>query len=327
MTARGKAAKRGLVATVCRTTFAGGALLLLVLFSAASQYVRFVPQLHAGQTLIYQLEFDGSRSTRAESQVASPQLPSSADLKTACLLQVSVAAVTADGFRLKTYLSERAPAAPPANSVATQRDAAPDKLIEVSVASDGAASGIMGLDQLGAAQQFAWRAWLGSFTSSLTYHKSGVQVGESWVVPEAETTPAPLAKLVWLKKYRYVRDEPCTGSHGPAPADKRAPRSSDICAVILVQAQLRQLSSPKKATPEDFQLRGLVTRGTATGTNETILYLSRGAGLLVRSTEDAEQSMDATIALADGSNQVRYLIKAKTRSQIQLLSDSPQDAH
>jgi hypothetical protein len=119
-----------------------------------------------------------------------------------------------------------------------------------------------------------------------------------------------------LKKYQYVRDEPC----GSSAATSAAP-----CAVILVQAQLRQKSPPDKATPEDFKLRNLVTRGTASGSNETILYISRATGLLVRATEGAAQSMDATIALADGSNQVRYLMNAKSRSVILLLLDSPQD--
>ena len=43
------------------------------------------------------------------------------------------------------------------------------------------------------------------------------------------------------------------------------------------------------------------------------------------SIEDVQQSMDVTVALADGSNQVRYLINAKSRLQIQLLPDVPQD--
>jgi hypothetical protein len=95
--------------------------------------------------------------------------------------------------------------------------------------------------------------------------------------------------------------------------------------VIFVVASLRQKSSPKNATPKDFKLRNLTTRGTATGTNQIIRYISRATGLLVRSTEDARQSMDAVVALADGSNQVRYRINAKSNSRIQLLPDVPRD--
>jgi hypothetical protein len=72
-------------------------------------------------------------------------------------------------------------------------------------------------------------------------------------------------------------------------------------------------------------LRGLSTRGTASGTNETVQYISTASGLIMSSIEDVQQSMDVTVALADGSNQVRYLINAKSRLQIQLMPDVPQD--
>ncbi len=42
----------------------------------------------------------------------------------------------------------------------------------------------------------------------------------------------------------------------------------------------------------------------------------------MRSTEDAGQSMDVTVALTDGSNQVRYTLKARSRSEIRLLPES-----
>jgi hypothetical protein len=35
--------------------------------------------------------------------------------------------------------------------------------------------------------------------------------------------------------------------------------------------------------------------------------------------------MDVTVALADGSNRVHYMVNAKSRSQIQSLPDVPQD--
>src|SRR5262249_40125198 len=114
----------------------------------------------------------------------------------------------------------------------------------------------------------------------------------------------------------YAKQDSCPGLDGKTPQS---------CAVVFVQARLRQKSSPKNTTPSDYKLRGLATAGTAKGANETVLYVSAKTGLLVRSTEDGEQSMDATVALADGSNQVQYIIHAKSHSQIQLLPDAPQD--
>ena len=277
---------------------------------AGAQHLRLVPQLHAGQVIFYQLEFSGSRNTKVESQLSAPGLPPGANIGASCLLQVHVVAADNSGMRLKTYLSEK---------TTVSRDSTgpvPDQLIEVLVAYSGVISEVKGFDQLSAAQQFAWNGWLDRFASSLTYPKSGIHAGQKWERSEPESTPSPLAKLVWLKKYQYVRDEPCPTSAAAGP---------DLCAVILVRAQLQQKSQPDKATPEDYRLRRLVTRGTASGSNETILYISRATGLLVRSTEVAAQWMDATIALADGSNQVRYLMDAKSRSLIVLLPDSPQD--
>jgi hypothetical protein len=276
------------------------------------------PDLHAGQTFIYQLEFTASRATLTESRLSGPPLPPGDELNTVCLLQMEVLEANPSGFRLKTFLSEKATPSPSANSVAPPSESAPDEIVEVSVARNGAASQIKGLNQLSVAQQFAWNNWLGRFTSTWAHANSGVHVGSKWELDEPETTPSPLTRLVWSKQYQYVRNEPC----GPS-----MPSATGNCAVILVHAQLRQKSSPNNTTPEDFKLRGLVTHGTATGANQTILYIGLATGLLVGSSEDAQQSMDATIALADGSNEVRYVMKAKSRSQIQLLQDSSPQPH
>lgn len=276
------------------------------------------PALHAGQTLIYQLEFSASRATQTDSRLSGPPLPPGDELDAVCLLQVEVAEANPSGLRLKTYLSQKTAPAPSENTTAVAGESAPDKIVEVAVARNGGASQIKGLDQLSVAQQFAWNNWLGRFTATWAFPKSARRVGSKWQLDEPETTPSPLAGLVWSKKYQYVRNEPC----GPSP-----PSAVATCAVILVHARLHQKSPPKNATPEDFKLRGLVTRGTAIGANETILYIGLASGLLVRSSEDAQQSMDATIALADGSNEVRYVMKAKSRSQIQLVRDSSPQSH
>lgn len=269
------------------------------------------PALRAGQTLIYQLEFSASRATQTASRLSGPPLPPSDELNAVCLLQVEVLEANSSSFRLRTYLSDKPESSRSRN--ATTVPSAPDKVVEVSVARNGAASQVQGLDQLSVAQRFAWNNWLLWFTSTWTYPNSAVRVGSKWELDEPETAPSPLTRLVWSKKYQYVRNEPC----GPSPAS-----ASGTCAVILVHAQLHQKSSPNNATPEDFKLRGLVTRGTAIGANQTILYIGLTNGLLVRSSEDAQQSMDATISLADGSNEVRYVMKAKSRSQIQLVRGS-----
>lgn len=293
--------------------------LLFLSLTNVSLVQRFfpTPRVKTGATLVYQIEVRGSRSTQVESRLVTPQAPPSESLNANCLLQVHVDEAGPAGFRLKTYLSDRSPARLAQDSSRSEGGAAPDKLVEVFVSLNGAASEIKGLDQLSAPQRNAWTTWLNRFTSSMTFPTSGVRRGQRWQASEPETAPSPIAALSWERKYQYVKQDSC-------PSLDRAAKP-DSCAVVFVHAQLRQKSSAKDATPADYKLRGLTTVGTAAGTNETVLYISATTGLLFRSTEDAEQSMSATVALKDGSNQVHYLIRAKSHSQIQLLPDIPQD--
>ena len=290
---------------------------------SSSQRLKLTPHLRAGQILLYRIDFRDSRNMQTQSSVASPQLPPSSNANASGLLQVEIVATGAAGLRIKTYYSERDErnsAASPGQFRAPQvsESAAPDKLVEVLIASNGSASQIKGLDQLSAVQQFAWNDWLGRFTSALTLPKQGIHTGQKWQTSEPETNPSPIAALLWTKKYQYVRDEPCMSASQA--------NSYGACAVIFVQSTLRQKSSPKNSTPDDYKLRNLMTRGTAAGQNETILYFSRVTGLLIRSTEDAQQSMDVLVALADNSNAVHYTLDAKSHSDIRLLPDSSQTA-
>ena len=295
--------------------------------SAGAQRLPPGPRLYEGQTLVYRLETSGSRSTRVSSRVTSPQSPAAEDLNAFCLLQVSVAQAGTDGFRLKTYLSDKVAAKNQNDAVDAGNPASPDKLVEVSIGAGGSASDIKGLEQLTPAQRHAWNAWLGRFTAAMTFPQPGVRPGQRWKTSEDETSPSPIARLSWESRYEYAKWEPCTSRDNPAASARGPGRqlAPDGCAVILVHAALRQKSPPGNATPDDYRLRGLTTEGTATGSNMTVLYLSTDTGILVRATEDAEQSMDATVALRDGTNQVRYLISAKSRLRVELLPDTPQD--
>jgi hypothetical protein len=317
----------------CRTATTFVAVLAFLAATAPSSFsqrLRLTPHLKAGQILLYRIDFRNSRNMRTESRVASPQLPPSSNVNASGLLQVEVVDSGAAGLQLKTYYSERNSSAPSGQLPGSQvsESAAPDKLVEVSIASNGSATQIKGLDQLSPAQQFAWNDWLGRFTSAMTFPKPGIHAGQKWETSEPETNPSPIAALSWMKKYQYVRDEPCTVELDPAKTSpaKSSTDSMQSCAVIFIQSILRQKSSPKDSAPDDYKLRNLKTRGTAAGRNETILYFSRATGLLVRSTEDAQQSMDVLVALADNSNAVHYTLDAKSHSEIHLLPDSPQSA-
>src|SRR5262252_4015238 len=151
---------------LCRT-IALTSLLLTVPVEA--QRLPSIPSLRAGQTLIYRLDLSGSRSTKVESQLTTPQSPPREDLNAQGLIQVEVAEAGAKGFRLKTYLSDRS--AQPSSNASETQVSSPDKLVEVFIASDGIASQIKGFADLGPAQQIAWTAWLNRFTSLMTFPK------------------------------------------------------------------------------------------------------------------------------------------------------------
>src|SRR5439155_18929751 len=137
----------------------------------------------------------------------------------------------------------------------------------------------------------------------MMFPKSGLHRGQRWRTSEPETATSLIAGLSWDRKYEYVKQDACPLYElgGDAYKSLKSQSGKDICAVVFVRAQLRQKSSPKNTTPQEYKLRSLSTRGTATGTNETVLYISMSTGILIRSTEDVQQSMDATVALQDGS--------------------------
>ena len=307
--------------------------LILLTFAAPdsfSQRVRLAPQLHSGQILIYRIDFSSSRKLQTESRVTTSPVPSAESLNVSALLQVEVIEATAGRFRLKTYYSERDRAGSGVSAAGADSTASTtvDKVIEVSIGANGAASQIKGFEKLSPAQQFVWNNWLERFTSSMVYGKSGIHLGQKWQSSEPETATSPIAGLVWSKKSEYVRDERCPVAVEPAKStESTSSAASDGCAVVFVRATLRQKSSPKNPTPEDYKLRNLRTHGTASGQNESILYISRASGLLIRATEVAQQSMDVLVELSDGSNQVHNTLDAKSRSEILLLSDASQAVH
>ena len=295
-----------------------------------SKRLQLTPRFHAGQILFYRIDFNSSRNMKTAGPVSSPQLPPSSTLAATGLLQVEILSAGPAGLHIKTYYSERNPPALSSQSQNSQThdSSTSDKTVEVSIAANGTASQIIGIDRLSPAQQFVWNDWLGRFTSSMTFPKAGIDAGQKWESSEPETDPSPIAALSWTKKYQYVRDEPClSDQHSQRATRETSVLNARVCAVILIRSVLRQKSSPKNSTPNDYKLRNLKTRGSAAGENETILYFDRSSGLLVRSTEDAQQAMDVLVALTDGSNSVRYTLDAKSHSDILLLSDSPQSAH
>src|SRR5256885_15174909 len=96
-----------------------------------------------------------------------------------------------------------------------------------------------------------------------------MKFGEKWKLEQAEHIGAPISGLHWARESMYVRDEPCQASQLSIMGDLSASSGPpDTCAVLLTTATLKQKSSSKDATPEDFKLHELRTMGTAKGAAE-----------------------------------------------------------
>jgi hypothetical protein len=289
------------------------------------------PQWKPGETFVYLIHLKTDRNIKAQSALVLPDTPTEAKFDVQGLLQVDVlereAQTVAGGVRLRTwfhfldsdvggYQEGKKP-----DREGFERVPAQDQVVECTLQPDGQISEISGLVKLALEQQEAWREWATQFTSAFVATLAKRKRGEKWTGEEAETSPSPIAELRWQKKSHYVHDEPCTSTKLDSTGNLQRLKSSDSCAVILTTATLQQKSSPQDATPQDYKLRSMRTQGTARGSNETILYISRKTGILARATQDAKQGMNVLIAMTNGGSQVHYSVTASANSTVELVND------
>jgi hypothetical protein len=323
--------------------FLGCCLMLMAVAGEArdkTDRVILFPKLHVGQTLRYQIGYHAATNTTTESTVAAPMAPAGGQINVNILLQVEVEDLRIDAgkslTRLRTRIVEPDAAAPaalaPASTATANTAQVPNdtgksgernKTVEFTLHADGQVTDVEGLDKFSADEQAAWQEWVARFGSGAAFPERGVKPGDKWKAEEPITN-ALLTGLSWEKESEYVNNGPCSAmklTPQGEPATGRQPQ--ETCAVILTTAILKQKSSPKDATPEDYKLHDLRTMGAAKGKNQIISYCSLKTGLVVRATEDANQSMSVIVAKTDGSNRVHYTIDAESHAQVLLLADAP----
>lgn len=270
-----------------------GIVLLGAAAAGGDKRIRLLPRVRNGETLRYENHARLDRSVRTKSNVATmlKQGPLHADLSTGLQLSIQEIRLVNDRpmMAAETEL-EPAEQGPAENSVSNMPK------VNFTIGGDGGVTRAEGLDDLDPEQRLIWQFWVAQFAFGWTLPAAGVKPGEKWKAEEVEKTPTAIANLVWERETTYVQNEKC-----PILPDEQ-------CAVFLTKATLKQKSNPKDTTPEDYQLHELKTSGAAKGSNETVSYISLKTGLLVRATEDVQQSLDVTIAKADGSNQVQYQV-------------------
>ncbi len=312
--------------------FACCLLLLSVTCEASDNANRIIlfPKFRVGQTLRYQIGYRAATNTNTESTVAAPMAPTGGQVDAHVLLQVDVQDIHSEAgktiVRLRTRIVDP-DAVAPTNATPHPNDSDKsdkrDKVVEFTLHSDGQVTDLDGFDKLSADEQSAWQEWVSRFGGSAALPEKGLKLGEKWK-SEEPITSALLAGLSWEKESQYVNDAPC-GKMRPLPQGGTSPgaQTQETCAVILTTATLKQKSSQKDATPEDYKLHDLRTMGIAKGKNEIITYISLKTGFVQRATEDANQSMNVIVAKVDGSNRVHYQIDAESHAQVLLLAELP----
>jgi hypothetical protein len=288
------------------------------------------PKLRVGQTIHYQIGYRATTNTNTESTVAAPMAPTGGQVDAHLLLQVDVEDIHSEAggtiVRLRTRIVEPGAVAPenpaqPPND--PDKSSKRDKTVAFVLHNDGQVTDLEGLDKLSTEEQSAWQEWVARFGGSAALPEKGVKLGEKWK-SEEPITSALLAGLSWEKESQYVNDAPCGEMRTLPQGDTSASaQAQETCAVILTTATMRQRSSQKDATPEDYKLHDLRIMGIAKGKNEIITYISLNTGLVMRATEDANQSMNVIVAKTDGSNRVHYQIDAESHAQVLLLSEPP----
>jgi hypothetical protein len=261
-----------------------------------------VPRLRAGQVLQYRTLARIKRLAHTGSHVAISPEPGETQTEISTNVVVTIKEVRVEKKRpVVTVHAELE--SPPDSSAGDSAKGVKGKL-DFTIAGDGKVSKLEGLDDVEAEQRIAWQFWVSQFAYGWALPAKGISLGEKWKTEEAENTPTPIGDLAWERETTYVRNDKC-----PVVP-------SETCAVLLTDAKLKQKSSPVDTTPESYKLHQLKTSGIAKGTNETITYVSLKTHLVMRAKEDVQQMMDAIVAKADGSNEVRYLIQANSQFEI-----------
>jgi hypothetical protein len=303
---------------------------------AGDQRVHLFPQFQPRQVITYLIRFRSDVNVKTESRVAAPMAPRAAQIDARGLLRVEILDAQQTAGKPAIYARGQFLTLDSGVWVKAPGEKKPDwekqrvdpngKTIDFTISEDGSVSNVRGLDSLFPDQQQAWQQWVSRFALAWILPPGGMKPGEKWKSEQPEKASAPLAGLLWALETSYVRDEPCQSSQLSLSGEvSPAGGSPGACAVLLTTAKLKQKSSSKDATPEEYKLHELRTTGTAKGSNEVITYISIQTGLVVRATEEATQFMNVVIATADGSNRVHYDVDARSHSEVLLVTETPQN--
>src|SRR5712692_10865909 len=268
----------------CKLQWIAGLLLLAAAtVCAGDRRVHLIPKLQPGQTITYLIRFQSDKTVKTESKVVAPMVPNAAQIDAHGLLRIEILDVQQTATRPVIHARGQFLTLDTGVWIKGPRDKNPNwdkqrvdpkgKSIEFTISPYGSANDVRGLDSLFPEQQQAWQQWVARFALAWTLPAGGMKSGEKWLSQQTEQAGTPIAGLNWERQSIYVKNEPCQASQLSLKGDVSPSNGpSDTCAVLLTTAKLKQKSSSKDATPEDFRLHELRTMGTAKGTGEVVTY-------------------------------------------------------
>ena len=207
--------------------------------SSADRRVALLPRLHAGQSLHYQIHGRVQRDATTESHVTSMAKPANLKEDISLDLQVVIKEVRAESGRPVIVAHGEFQ---PSIAVANKNAPAANPSVDFTIDRSGQIQKVEGLDNLDPEQRLVWQFWIARFAYGWTLPAEGVKPGQTWKTEEPERTPGPITNLVWEQQTTYGQNDKCA----TLPTEK--------CAVFLTTAKLKQKSSSKDTTPEDYKL-------------------------------------------------------------------------
>jgi hypothetical protein len=272
----------------------------------------FLPRLQSGQSLFYEVHGRVDRKVKTESRVVSAARgPQSlqGDLANQILLTIQEVRPA----KPRPFVSVQANLLP-AEGTPNPRASIPVSKLAFDILGDGQLGRISGFDDLSPEQRLLWQFWVARFAFAWTLPPAAVKPGAKWKLEEPELSDSLISGLVWEREVTYAHNDACPVFPG------------ETCAVFLIESSLKQKSSTKDSTPDDYRLHGLKTYGTAKGFNQVITYISLKTGLVLRANEDLRQTMDVTVMKADGTNGVHYTIDADSHFETLFVAPSASPA-
>ncbi len=304
---------------IYRIALTGGSIVLLAVTilpvwplmwrtaASVAERVKLTPDLHAGETVRYDIRGRLQRHVKTESHVGFPSAPGDTKLELSATLSVKIKQVSTENGR--PVVDAQGEFEYPTDVVAASPVKEKHK-IDFTIGGNGQLLHAGGLDDLEPVERIAWQFWISRFAFGWTLPSETIKRGEKLKSEEPEINSSPIGNLVWERETIF-------GEDGKCPAV-----STEKCTVLFTSASLKQKSSSKDTTPEDYKLHELRTSGTAAGTNETYTMISQKTGLAMQGTEDVKQSMAVVIAKADASNAVKYTMDASSHFEMMLIVEA-----